>query len=767
MSEDDWTGDAMAACGIGAWRLHEAAAPLRLSDAARRLLGLGAGEPAPTAAALLALLQPLERARLAEALQAGWADGTGFDLELTLRLPSAALQPLRMLGRAQQGPAGRLLLGVLQPVTARFGAASLQLAVGAAGVGLFEIDLASGETRWSDVTLGFYGLPPGAPSPSRAEWRERYLHPDDRARAEARFAAFAAGAGIYELEYRIRRAGDGATRWLHTRGAFADAGRRHAVGVTLDITERRQAEAAARQAWHLLDLSSAQAGFGFGWRTPGAPRGEASPQLKRLYGLGANDPTPSTDELLAMVLPEDRDAVRQALTAPAAPGEVRHYGYRLRRADGQVRRFAARSALQTDAQGGAPAWVYVVIDVTELHAREDELAALHRQLREATEASGIGTWERDPVTGQGRWNDVTCRLFDLPPGTPALSRDDYLQRIHPDDRELLRRFQRRPADDLSPIELEFRILRRDGSVRWLASRGRAERLASGRVRRVGVVFDVTERKRAEAALQAQQLAERANAAKTEFLSRMSHELRTPLNAMLGFAQILSLPGSEPLSPTQRVQLQHIETAGWHLLALINDVLDLARIESRQAVLQPQCVRLAEVVEACVALVEGDARAAGIALRRELAQDLPEQVYTDPTRLRQVLLNLLSNGVKYNRPGGWVALALAREADAASPAGAGWLRITASDNGLGMSDAQLARLFEPFNRLGRERSGVEGTGIGLSLTRHLVELQGGRIGVDSEVGQGSRFVVRLPLAGLRPPGDAGPSPPPPADLAGTG
>jgi signal transduction histidine kinase len=256
---------------------------------------------------------------------------------------------------------------------------------------------------------------------------------------------------------------------------------------------------------------------------------------------------------------------------------------------------------------------------------------------------------------------------------------------------------------------------------------------------MGVCFDTTAQREAEAALQARALAEQANTAKTEFLSRMSHELRTPLNAVLGFAQLLTLDLSEPLSETQRGRVAHIESAGWHLLALVNDVLDLAKIESSQAQLVFSRVDVAQVVRDCISMAAPLAQAHQVTLHAAACRP-GLQAWADATRLKQVLLNLVSNAVKYNRPEGRVDVA----ADALPD---GRLAFSVRDTGEGLTPEQMARLFEPFNRLGRETSAIEGTGLGLALSKLLVEQMGGSLQAASTPGVGSEF--RFQVQGTAP------------------
>ena len=232
---------------------------------------------------------------------------------------------------------------------------------------------------------------------------------------------------------------------------------------------------------------------------------------------------------------------------------------------------------------------------------------------------------------------------------------------------------------------------------------------------------------------AKSLAEKANLAKSDFLSSMSHELRTPLNVILGFAQLLEA-GSPPPTPAQTVRLHQIIKAGWHLLKLINEILDLAKVESGQVPLTEEPVSLAEVMLECQAMIEPQAQQRDIKLAFPQF-DIPYFVRADQTRVKQVLINLLSNAIKYNREHGTVEV----KCTASTPER---IRISIKDSGAGLPPEKLVQLFQPFNRLGQEAGGEEGTGIGLVVAKRLVELMGGVIGVESTVGAGSVFWFEL-------------------------
>ena len=257
--------------------------------------------------------------------------------------------------------------------------------------------------------------------------------------------------------------------------------------------------------------------------------------------------------------------------------------------------------------------------------------------------------------------------------------------------------------------------------------------------------DVTERKQFEDALQetngeleqARAAAEKANRAKSEFLSSMSHELRTPLNAVLGFAQLMASEVPPP-PPSQQRSIDQILKGGWYLLRLINEILDLAMIESGKVTMSQESMSLGEVLQDCRGMIEPQAT------RRALTLHFPQRddsvfIHADRTRVKQVLINLLSNAIKYNRDGGSVTVQCELSAG-------NRVKVSVRDTGLGLAPEQVAQLFQPFNRLGQEGSAEEGTGIGLVVTKRLVELMGGKLGVDSVLGEGTVFWVEFDAAG---------------------
>jgi len=380
-------------------------------------------------------------------------------------------------------------------------------------------------------------------------------------------------------------------------------------------------------------------------------------------------------------------------------------------------------------------YISIRTEITRLKQAEAALRTSEERLQRSQSYANIGTWDWDIVSGELYWSERIAPLFGGPHGHMETTYEAFLNAVHPDDRQYVIDSVNACVGLGAQYDIEHRVVWADGTVHWVKESGDVVRAADGTpLHMLGVVQEITRRKQAEEELiLAREEAERANRAKSEFLSSMSHELRTPMNVILGFAQLLEADTLTPLAPSQMEDVQQILKAGGHLLTLINEVLDLSRIESGKIDLSIESVSAAHVLQDCVDLVEPLARQRGIRIINELGASF--NVQADRTRLRQALINLLSNAVKYNRENGTIRCAAELRAD-------GLVRVGISDTGVGLTAAQQQRLFQAFNRLGAENSAVEGTGIGLALTRDLVELMGGKVGVESVVGEGSTFWIEL-------------------------
>ncbi|HEX3141392.1 MAG TPA: PAS domain-containing sensor histidine kinase, partial [Rhizobacter sp.] len=339
----------------------------------------------------------------------------------------------------------------------------------------------------------------------------------------------------------------------------------------------------------------------------------------------------------------------------------------------------------------------------------------------AAGAAGIGLFDWDLRTGCATLDARAAALYGLPP--EALEVEAGLlsrEAVHPDDVARLRAAMTQTIAHPAPVTIRYRLRLAGGAVRQLEAIATVRHHAEGAARgaglhMVGILRDVSDEMRAAQLQLDKEAAERAYRAKGEFLSRVSHELRTPLNAVLGFTELMQTDPAEPLTHSQNQRVQRVLDAGRHLLALINDILDLGSIDESSAPLATQPVGLATVLQASLHQLEPMAQAQQIQLRAELP-GAELCVQADARRLEQVFANLLSNAIKYNRSGGEVQLSCAREGDA--------VLVTVRDTGMGLSAEQIEQMFQPFNRLGAEFSKVPGSGLGLVITQQLVKRMGG-------------------------------------------
>jgi PAS domain S-box-containing protein len=438
----------------------------------------------------------------------------------------------------------------------------------------------------------------------------------------------------------------------------------------------------------------------------------------------------STSELVGVdwtptVLLEDRKQAVEAYERMLSKGNA-EFDVRAVRKDGSLFYKHVLMVKRTDANGKLLGHYCFMRDITERKQAEEALRQTEQKYRAIFENAVEGIFQTTPEGEYLSVNPALARMYGYasPEELMAISDIGQVVYVDPDRRNEFKRL----IESQGSVELfEYEVYRKDGSKIWLCENARAVRDASGTVIYYeGTVEDITQRKRVDEV-------ERASKAKSEFLSRMSHELRTPLNAILGFGQLL-----ERQKPTevQKNRIGHIMNAGRHLLNLINEILDIARVESGRLQLSLEPVSVEQAVDEAIGLVRPLATERKIQIQRTNLIGSSPSVLADRQRLKQVLLNLLANAVKYNRDAGHVIVDLAPQANER-------FRISISDEGSGIPSDKRDRLFSPFDRLGAELTASEGTGLGLALSKRLVEAMGGTIGESAPV-SGSCFWVEFAL-----------------------
>lgn len=538
-------------------------------------------------------------------------------------------------------------------------------------------------------------------------------------------------------------------RWFNIYTCrFGKAGSRKVAILFTDITERIRAEQALRESDERMRLATEATGVGIWELDLGDNRMRWDAQMFRIYGL---TPTPDNmverDIWIQYLIPEDR-------TEHATWDKAAHiqksgsHEFRIQRAgETDIHYIRSVRTTRTNGKGQVDSIVGTNLDITELKRTEQTLRESERHLRSVIDALPVAIYATD---AQGQLTHFNQTAVEFSGRTPELGSDQWCREMklfHPDGSAMP--YHQSPmaialseGRQLSGIEAIAE--RPDGSRAYFVAyptplHDDANRTLGG----INMLMDITERKRLDQVLlennielnKAKNLAEKANRAKSDFLSNMSHELRTPLNAILGFAQLIEASNPPP-STSQKRSVDQILQAGWYLLDLINEILDLTLIESGRLAVSMEMVSLKELMNECKTMMEPQA------LHRNITLNFPELecdfvVAADITRLKQVMINLLSNATKYNRPDGQVTVTCHQLAS-------GRAQIWVEDTGEGLAPDKLAQLFQPFNRLGKENSAEEGTGIGLVMTKRLIKLMGGKITVESTPGSGTIFKVELAM-----------------------
>ncbi len=615
----------------------------------------------------------------------------------------------------------------------------LEFAQSAGGFGVFELNLVTGNINGTSLFFELIGLECRDMSLSREEWLASIYPSDLEGVVHALSEAVASGGG-YVTEYRTLTA-SGEVRWLAGRGQVLLGGGGYdsrAIGTITDITDRKGLEDKLHYATESLNIAQTAAGiatFDFDFRRNTRI---CSDNLRELLGI---PPATSLDDLnrtLSRVHPDDFARVRSAPleTTPAEP--YYRCEYRVLLDSGVERWIGEKAKVTRSSTGDVERITGALIDISDLKHTKAALGSVEIRLERALRGTQDGLWEIDLLTNVSWYGLRFGEILGYTVEELGSSHEQFVTLIHPDDRERVALALDNHLEHRAVYDLEFRVRHKAGHYEWMRARGQAERAADGTpLRLAGAMQLVTDRKLAEqASLDAKLAAEAANRAKSSFLANLSHEIRTPMNGVLGMSQILA---ETSLDSTQREYLDIIRGSAKALLSLINDVLDLSKIEADRLELENVEFDLIQMLYETVAATALETAAKGIELIVTIEAAVPVMVRADPLRLRQVVLNLLGNAVKFTHEG-HITVRVSNRGDANERRS---LTIEVTDTGIGIPADRLDRLFKSFSQVDSSTTRhYGGTGLGLSIVKRLTELMGGEVGVRSESGQGSTFWVRI-------------------------
>jgi PAS domain S-box-containing protein len=617
----------------------------------------------------------------------------------------------------------------------------LEFAQAAGGFGVFDLDLVTGQVTGTPLFFELLGMPIPGLLFTRNEWLAT-LHPEDLEGVIQELNAAINTVGKFQAQYRSLLL-DGGWKWLEVRGDVlldAEDFPARAIGTVTDITERKQLEDTLRYATQSLNIAQAVAGVATMDLDFGRKSWLASDNFHELLGLPRSVKLDDLEGHRAAVHPDDVERIRRAPLDTTANNPAYQCDYRVILEDGTERWIAETASVSRGKEGELSRISGALVDITYMKSTEAALDSTEKRLARTMRGTRDGVWELNVPANKPWFGPRFEEILGYAAGELRLSVEQFRALIHPDDRSPAKQAIEDHLFRDSTFDMEMRILHKAGHYEWVRLRGQADRDANGAPTWLaGSMQVITDRKVAQqAALDAQLAAEAANRAKSTFLANVSHEIRTPMNGVIGMSQMLA---ETPLDATQREYVDIIRGSAQALLSLINDVLDLSKIEADRLDLEHVEFDLRDVIYETVAAMALQAASKGIELVVNIGAEVPVAMRGDAGRLRQIVTNLVGNAIKFTHEG-YITL---HASGAIGEDGRAKLRIEVADTGIGIPADRIDRLFKTFSQIDSSTTRhYGGTGLGLSIVKRLAELMGGEAGVHSVLGSGSTFWVNLSL-----------------------
>ena len=745
--------------GIGSWELDLASKVVTFSEETRRIYGVAADQDLDLDMTL-AFYPPEARLLAAAALQDSIRTAKPWDLELPLVTAQGKPIWVRSAGEAEFADDKPIrVFGVFQDITSRRRTESLvrenetqyRLLAEYSSDMIVRIDLSGKRLFVSPSSQSLLGY---RPDELIGTYPEDSIHPDDRPRFAAMRAGLIAGARDEDAITNRLRHKSGHYVWVEAKWRVLRDGPGQAtefIASIRDVSARREAEERL-QASETLYRTLADSLPQMVWIVTAGDRTAvyANERYQAYYGcIGL-----SRDARVARNHPDDLAHMETTWDVASREGRTFEVEGRLRRHDG-IYRWHKVVATPVVRNGAIVEWLGTALDIDDIILGRQKLKETSDLLSLSQDAAGAGFFDLDLLSGKVVLSRESAAMHGLSDdGIVEFNLAGWRACVDPEDGPRVLRLVEEACIARATYAAEFRVPLSGGRVRWIHGMGRAQYDHTGRaVRMIGLNFDVTERKASEAKLieaiaaaeTARREAEEASAAKSDFLASMSHEIRTPLNSIIGYTDILL--EDEPHDAADNRKLELIRDAGSALLSIVNDILDFSKIEAGEIELDPTIFSLTALIDNVLSMISGLAAAKRLKIERDLARDLPDTLFGDAARLRQVLLNLLNNAVKFTAEG-TVRLVVVRETSAPESCR---LRFIVTDTGIGIPPDRRTRLFQRFSQVDQSiarRFG--GTGLGLAISKRLVEKMGGEIGVASTEGLGSSFwfLITLPLSAPR-------------------